>query len=510
MAEAGDGHGMTESRRMESTPSPGNKVGTATGDNGADRKVPRGLWLASLALFVVFFLSASYRHYTLSSSAFDLGIFDQAVYLISQGLPPISSYLGFHILGDHASWIFYPLSLLYRIHPSVQWLFAVQAFSLAISGPIVYLIAKDFRLSDQDARLMAFIYFLYPVVINASVSDFHPEIIAIPFLFLAIYSQRRGHLWMTLLAIGVVLACKQALALTCIGLGAYFLIRRDRRTGLLVMGLSTLYLALIISVVTPSFGGGVIKHDWIGRFFSYLGNSHQEVVTTILFNPMVLIRHLFSVENAFYLFLLILPVIFTSNIKAFPELMGATPALLLNLLSDHPNHKGLMLHYSLPIVPFIILFAISSRTYGFPKIRSSLLLVWAVLCMFGLTKFIRIMTNHSSFERIEEAHRVVSLIQPDSAVLAPIDIAPHLSHRRVISKRLHSDGERYMTSKFLQHYDYILLNGSDSKKDRVLQRRLKADQSFRMIYQSPDFMLFRTNHPLPWSPSVLKSVDVFS
>jgi len=75
------------------------------------------------------------RHVLLQSSAFDLGIFDQAVYLISQGKTPISSFMGFYILGDHAALIFYPLALLYKIYPSVYWLFAVQAISLA-SGAI--------------------------------------------------------------------------------------------------------------------------------------------------------------------------------------------------------------------------------------------------------------------------------------------------------------------------------------------------------------------------------------
>ncbi|PZV04048.1 MAG: hypothetical protein DCF23_07655 [Cyanobium sp.] len=475
----------------------------------SDQRVPRYLWLVSLALFIVFFLSATWRHFTLSSSAFDLGIFDQAIYLISRGEPPISSYLGFHILGDHASFIFYPLSLLYRLFPSVVWLFAVQALSLAAGGPIVYLIAKDYQLGNADAKLMAWIYFMYPVVINASVSDFHPEIIAIPFILMAIYAQRRGSLWLVLCSVGVILACKQALALTCIGLGVYFLAKRDYRIGIPVTVMSAAYFAFIVMVFTPMLGGGVAKHDWVGRFFSYLGNTRSEVIHTILFNPWVLIRHLLSIENAFYLFLLVVPILLTSHIKALPELIGATPALLLNLFSDHPNHKGLMLHYSLAIVPFIILFAISSRTYGFPRIRANRLILWALVCVLALTKYIRIMTDHAPFERVAEAQQVLQMIPPDAATLAPINLAPHLSHRKVIGKRIHSEGEVFMSTNFMRHYEYILINGR-SRKDRILRERLGEDQLFERIYSSSEFLLFRTVKPLPWSPSLMKSVDVFS
>lgn len=50
---------------------------------------------------LVLFGCSSLRHQLFHSAAWDLGIFDQAVYLISQGQSPISSFLGFHILGDH-------------------------------------------------------------------------------------------------------------------------------------------------------------------------------------------------------------------------------------------------------------------------------------------------------------------------------------------------------------------------------------------------------------------------
>lgn len=59
---------------------------------------------------LVLFICSSMRHALLQSNAIDLGIFDQVVSLISQGRTPISSFLNFHILGDHATLIFDPLA----------------------------------------------------------------------------------------------------------------------------------------------------------------------------------------------------------------------------------------------------------------------------------------------------------------------------------------------------------------------------------------------------------------
>jgi len=49
------------------------------------------------------------RHYWFQTHGWDLGIFDQAIYLISRGWPAESSLLGFHILGDHGALVLYPV-----------------------------------------------------------------------------------------------------------------------------------------------------------------------------------------------------------------------------------------------------------------------------------------------------------------------------------------------------------------------------------------------------------------
>lgn len=74
--------------------------------------VPKAMGLTSLTGMIVvsaliLFACSSLRHALFQSAAFDLGIFDQAIYLISQGEPPISSFTNHHIMGDHAAWIFY-------------------------------------------------------------------------------------------------------------------------------------------------------------------------------------------------------------------------------------------------------------------------------------------------------------------------------------------------------------------------------------------------------------------
>ncbi|PLZ80809.1 hypothetical protein CBP16_12350, partial [Fischerella thermalis WC217] len=146
----------------------------------------------TFASALMLFGCSSLRHMLFHSAAWDLGIFDQAVYLISQGKSPISSFLGFHILGDHAAIIFYPLALLYKIYPSVYWLFLVQAIALASGALFTNLIARQAGLTTEQAAAIAVVYLLYPLVFNINLYDFHPDVIALPALLGAILAARLG------------------------------------------------------------------------------------------------------------------------------------------------------------------------------------------------------------------------------------------------------------------------------------------------------------------------------
>ena len=53
-------------------------------------KPPRLLWILAIALGLIGWSISALRHHWLQSNAYDLGLFDQWVWLISQGLPPIA------------------------------------------------------------------------------------------------------------------------------------------------------------------------------------------------------------------------------------------------------------------------------------------------------------------------------------------------------------------------------------------------------------------------------------
>ena len=442
----------------------------------------------------ILFACSSLRHALFQSGAFDLGIFDQAVYLISQGDAPISSWLGFHILGDHAALIFYPLALLYKIYPDVHWLLAVQAIALACGALLTWMLARQAGLKTQQQNAIACVYLLYPLIFNLNLFDFHPEAIALPALLWAILAARRGKIAWFCLAIAIVLACKAVLALTVATMGFWLLIWEKRRgEGAIAICAGVAWFLIATQVIIPAFGSAaadVARH--LPRY-GYLGNSFGEIIKNLFLQPGLVLGKIFSLGTLEYLSLLFLPVICLSPQHLTP-LVGAIPTLLMNILSQAPAQRNLVHHYSLPILPFLLVAAISSLAAGRGWLQSGrAIALWSLVAFLALAKFGYFGSKYlESFDTWQATREAIAQVQTPGGVLTTHEIAPHLTHRRVVKFTDVNSPPANFTE-----FDYILLNlrhpGWNSNPDFAagLANQLKNTQEFNLSYQHDDVYLFK-------------------
>lgn len=442
----------------------------------------------------ILFACSSLRHALFQSGAFDLGIFDQAVYLISQGDAPISSLLGFHILGDHAALIFYPLALLYKIYPDVHWLLAVQAIALACGALLTWMLARQAGLKTQQQNAIACVYLLYPLIFNLNLFDFHPEAIALPALLWAILAARRGKIAQFCLAIAIVLACKAVLALTVATMGFWLLIWEKRRgEGAIAICAGVAWFLIATQVIIPAFGSAaadVARH--LPRY-GYLGNSFGEIIKNLFLQPALVLGKIFSLGTLEYLSLLFLPVICLSPQHLTP-LVGAIPTLLMNILSQAPAQRNLVHHYSLPILPFLLVAAISSLAAGRGWLQSGrAITLWSLVAFLALAKFGYFGSKYlESFDTWQATREAIAQVQTPGGVLTTHEIAPHLTHRRVVKFTDANSPPANFTE-----FDYILLNlrhpgwNSNPEFAAGLANRLKNTQEFNLSYQHDDVYLFK-------------------
>ncbi len=441
---------------------------------------------------IILFASSSLRHALFQSTALDLGILDQAVYLISQGESPVSSFLGVHEFGNHVRLILYPLALLYKIYPHISWLFAVQAISLSLGASPTWYLARHAGLGEKQATTMAIVYLLYPLVFNINLFDFHPEVIALPSILGAILAARLGNGWWFGLALILILSCKEVLSLTVAAMGFWLLVFEKKRfSGAMALFAGIAWFLIATQVIIPSFSGA--EAAAVARY-NFLGDSVLEIATNLLLKPGIVLSQIFTLPNLEYLLLLLSPVIWGLSFRHLTPLVPAIPALVLNLITDYQAQKDLLHQYSLPILPFLLLAVISplAAGKGLVKTRRGIIL-WSLVAFLALTKFGYFGSIYlESLDTWQGTKEAVALVKTKGSVLTSAQIAPHLTHRPVV--KLATSGSE---SVDLSQFEYVLLNirhpGWSSSPDTVISlvQRLESMPQFRLRYRRDDVVLYQ-------------------
>ena len=497
---------------------------------------PSSLVWAIATAAAIFFLCSSLRHALFQSTAFDLGIFDQAIYLIGQNQTPFSSLMGIHILGDHAAVIYYPLALLYKIYPDVHWLLLVQAVALSLGAWPSWSLARLSGLNQEQSRAIALIYLLYPVVFNINLFDFHPEVIALPALLAAILAARLNKIVWFCTAILLVLSCKAVLSLTIAAMGFWlFFCEKKQRFGAIALLLGVAWFLIASQKIIPYFSGSEVAG--VGRY-SYLGKSVLEIIINLILKPQLVLGKLLSFDTFKYLFILTLPVIWLLlpfsrkiRIRYLTALIPAIPTLIVNILSDLPFQRSLAYQYSVPIIPFLLLAVIAkeetrknedekvnnqlfSPSVNSAKIQSPKtanlalkknklpqlwlgiqlpreMIIWSLIIFLFLGESKDFFLYLNRLDTWQSTREAVAQVQPQSSILTDNRLAPHFAHRPIV-KLL----SQISPQTNLAEFQYILLNlrhpWPDTEKiGYTLANQLKKAPAFQLTYQKNEVLLFK-------------------
>lgn len=467
-------------------------IGVSSLDKGTDisSKALAGIILVSVSIL---FACSSLRHALFQSSAFDLGYFDQAIYLIAQGKTPIVSFWGYHFLGGHADWILYLLALPYKIYPDIHWLFAVQAAALALAALPTWHIARQAGLKETQALAIAAVYLLYPLVFNLNLFDFHPEVMALPALLGAILAARQGRTGWFWSGMIFILGCRDALSLTVAAMGFWLLVfERKRWYGAIALFAGSAWFLIATQVIIPFFRPNGVEA--VGRY-AYLGNSVLEIAQNLFLQPGLILGRVFSLNTLEYLALLISPVIWGLLTQHLTAMVAAIPTLVINLLSDSPAQRDLVHQYSLPVLPFLLVAVIASLAAGKAWLRNPRTIVlWSLVFFLALAKYGYFGSIYlDSLDTWQATREAIAQVQTSGGVLTTAEIAPHLTHRQLVK---FTDVNSPPTN--LAQFDYVLLNvrhpGWQSNREFAtsLVERLKNTPEFALNYQRDEVYLFKS------------------
>ncbi|NBN96223.1 MAG: DUF2079 domain-containing protein, partial [Actinobacteria bacterium] len=309
--------------------------------------------VVAIALTVLYTLWLALRttrdHFGLGTSAYDFGLYDQGVWLLSQGRAPFVTLMGRNLFGDHTSFILLPLVPLYWVVSSTGLLFGAQALALGLGAVPMWKATRELLGEPSYACVAVVAYLAHPALTYTGRENFHPDAALAPLIAWAIYAAL-GYRWRQYaFAVLLILSVKEDTGLFVAALGVWVALRRDRRVGLVTLFGSLWCAAILMFAVMRGIVGVPYRNEWRLPFGGFGG-----LVRTSLTRPDKLIRHLVSGDRPWYLVQLLAPVGFVALLRPEIVLLGTLP-LLSNLVSTFWYQSQIEYHYAVQFVPILVL-----------------------------------------------------------------------------------------------------------------------------------------------------------
>ena len=336
---------------------------------------PRVALGAAMAAYVWVFGNLTWAQQTnFGTFGFDMGIYDQGIWLLSRFKTPFVTVRGLNYFGHHVNLITLLLVPFYWLGAGPHMLYLVETLAIASGAIPLFLLGRE-RLGDEwHAVAISACYLLYPSLEWINWWHFHPDALIItPLLWAYLFATRKNWKWFAITTV-IALSCKEDAALAVFVLGLLVAwrswrtptgrtqtgrepgVRAERRvgvrTGLATAAGAIAWFGVCTKVIIFRANGG------IGPLYDelYPGLGHD--VVTIFFNairhPTRVLRPAFEAKRITYYTMLLAPVGFVA-LLALPVLAIAGPQTAVNVVSAHVYTYDIMYHYSSIICAVVFL-----------------------------------------------------------------------------------------------------------------------------------------------------------
>jgi uncharacterized membrane protein len=208
---------------------------------------------AALVFFAYLYFRLAWLNEAHLRNGLDLGIFHQAVYVLSEGRLPYSSLKEQMIWGDHASFILAPLALIYRVMPDVRTLLAVQALALVTSAWPLWRTALTALKSQVFAAAVLVSYLGFFGVQYALDFDFHPAVFTAAALAWALFAVHHKKYWLYGAAVAAGLLTQEDAAPVFAMIGVWLLLAKRYRTGGATLAAAIIYFVTVVYFIMPQW-----------------------------------------------------------------------------------------------------------------------------------------------------------------------------------------------------------------------------------------------------------------
>lgn len=398
-------------------------------------------WAAALAVGTLGSLTSLLRHWNFESHAFDLGIFTNALWNLTQGSGYFSSVKdGINLFSDHQSpllWVFAPV---FALVPRPETLLTLQAFGLAAGGVALFHLGRQYLPRDHwGVYTFPLIYWMYQPLRNANAFDFHPEVMMLPLFLWAIVGLQsrswKANLW-GVAAFIFALGAKESAGPVACGIGLSWILgaapvsvrERMRKVGIsaILVGAAVFYFD---TRVVPKFWAS--EYAYAG-FYQKFGSGIVDILLSPILKPEIFFPQIFGPARLKFLFWTLAGVGFLPllNWRVFA---AALPGYLMLFLSDGDHRVNLIYHYV--IEPGVGLFwalpgaVLILQNWRLKQAGITLWILFWVLGASGRSEIQRLRSHWISERSRWLSQEVLPCIDPILSMAASDALVPHLSSR---------------------------------------------------------------------------------
>lgn len=413
-----------------------------------------------LVFGICFSLISLVNHYFFRTYAFDLGIFNNALYDYAHfrwNDNPVKLYQ--NILSDHFTLLHIPFSLF-------SWIFGTYTLLIIQIAAVLfgaYGAYKYHLMRSQGNNLLASILLFHFLSIwgiySALAFDYHDNVVAamlVPWFFYYFHQKKWAP---TILFYALILCSKENMALWAIFLNLglalkYFRDRSQLRYALMFSFIAAVYFVVVVKLIIPNLAAGERPYTYILNYAA-LGNNFSDILGTLLTKPFYTIGLLFKNH---------LGDPYGDGIKAELHMMVflagglallLRPAYLLMLVPIYAQKLfisnfviwGINAQYSIEFVP-ILNIALVEFLIDQPRKRAAIIAFIVLFTTLGSTLWSftnRVSKWHDRAATIfyqkrhykqtfnvHTAHEALKLIPENASVSALSPLVPHLAFRDYI------------------------------------------------------------------------------
>lgn len=312
---------------------------------------PRAVAWSFIVVFIfILGILSTQRHTLYNSNAFDLAIYDHALWRMARG--DLLAFLKPAFTGAaHVDPIMILLVPFRWLFADVRWLLLLQTIALGLGGWGIYRITSRVWPQAQAGALFTAVYLLYLPVGYMAIFDFHPVALATPLLIFAFDAADTQHFRRAAILLLLALMCKEEIGFVAASLGIYWFLVKRWKWGLLWAVFGFLWAALSYFVILP----GGLNLDAVGTHSYYSWLFQGDIQSRIDF--FIRMNQFYWDYKVQWMTAMFAPLLLLPFLKPAIFLI-AVPTILLHALSTLPLQLGVEHQYMAAVAPFTLIAAV--------------------------------------------------------------------------------------------------------------------------------------------------------